>query len=117
MQETTYRGTGSVYNSPGVSVVRPGACQRHRVVARKKTSGVLQRRGETRLQREPMAIPADRPLADTGLAGCGIIHVSYYITVSAAGPQRLRQRPGRPKKILWRAARKAAHSCEITRSR
>ena len=81
-KEATFRGTGSTYSSSGVTVeTRTNrTCQRYRVLARKKTSGVLQRRGETTLQREPMIIPDNMP--DTGFEGCSVIDINYFITVS-----------------------------------
>ncbi|XP_022080182.1 uncharacterized protein LOC110973578 [Acanthaster planci] len=82
IEEATFRGTGSVFTSPGVSVTRPGSCQRSREVIRKKTSGVLQRRGETTLQREPLVIPDFKPIVDSGFTGCSIIDVNYFIRVS-----------------------------------
>ncbi|XP_033644357.1 uncharacterized protein LOC117303994 [Asterias rubens] len=82
VQEATFRGTGSTYSSSGVTVeTRTNrTCQRYRVLARKKTSGVLQRRGETTLQREPMIIPDNMP--DTGFEGCSVIDINYFITVA-----------------------------------
>ncbi|XP_038062250.1 uncharacterized protein LOC119732686 [Patiria miniata] len=92
VEEATFRGTGSVFTSPGVSVARPGSCQRSRVVFRKKTSGVLQRQGQTTIQREPLIIPDFKPLVDSGFQGCSIIDVNYFISINPI-LSRLRQTP------------------------